>query len=212
MTLFHPTFKFENEFSLKGELVAGIDEAGCGPWAGPVVAAAVIIDQDLFDDELRAGVKDSKKLVRSKRESACEKLIAHPSIQYGVGEASVQEIDQLNIGKATRLAMVRAVLNLKTQPTFVLVDGIRAPVLKQRVQTIIKGDQQSFSIAAASIIAKVTRDKIMDILDKEHPSYGWKRNAGYGTKIHHEAMKLYGLTQHHRLSYAPVKALLEKVS
>ncbi|MBY0281942.1 MAG: ribonuclease HII [Alphaproteobacteria bacterium] len=212
MTLFHPTFKFENEFPLKEGPVAGVDEAGCGPWAGPVVAAAVIIDQDLFSDELRISVKDSKKLIRSKRESTFEKLIMHPSIQYGVGEASVQEIDQLNIGRATRLAMVRAIQNLKTQPTFVLVDGIRSPDLRQRVQTVIKGDQQSFSIAAASIIAKVTRDKIMDSLDKEHPSYGWKSNAGYGTKVHHDAMKLYGLTPHHRLSYAPVKALLGKVS
>lgn len=210
MTTSHPTFRFENEFSLQGDLVAGIDEAGCGPWAGPVVAAAVIIDQDLFDDELRAGVKDSKKLVRSKREEVYKKLIKHPSIQYGVGEASVQEIDQLNIGKATRLAMVRAVQNLKIKPSFLLVDGIRAPELKQRVQTVIKGDQQSFSIAAASIIAKVTRDSIMTTLDEKYPNYGWKNNAGYGTKIHHEAMKLYGLTPHHRLTYAPVKAILEK--
>ncbi len=210
MTPHLPTFKFENEFSLKGELVVGVDEAGCGPWAGPVVAAAVIIDQDLFDDELREGVKDSKKLVRSKREDVYKKLIIHPSIQYGIGEASVQEIDQLNIGKATRLAMARAVQNLNIEPSFALVDGIRAPELKMRVQTVVKGDQQSFSIAAASIIAKVTRDYMMTILDEKYPCYGWKNNAGYGTKIHHEAMKLYGLTVHHRLSYAPVKALLER--
>eukprot|EP01037_Dinobryon_pediforme_P014768 gene14768-14898_t len=121
-----------------------------------------------------------------------------------------QEIDQLNIGKATRLAMARAVQNLNIEPSFALVDGIRAPELKMRVQTVVKGDQQSFSIAAASIIAKVTRDYMMTILDEKYPCYGWKNNAGYGTKIHHEAMKLYGLTVHHRLSYAPVKALLER--
>lgn len=215
MTTFQPTFKFENEcLNAAGidKFVAGIDEAGCGPWVGPVVAAAVIINQDLFCEELRRGVKDSKKLVRSKREEVYKKLIDHPSIQYGVGEVSAQEIDHLNIAKATCLAMERAVEKLNLEPAYALVDGIRVPKIKPHVQTIIKGDQQSFSIAAASIIAKVTRDFIMEVLDKEYPLYGWKNNAGYGTKVHHEAMKLYGLTPYHRLSYAPVKALMKKAS
>lgn len=213
MITFQPTFKFENECLNSAEIdkfVAGIDEAGCGPWAGPVVAAAVIINQDLFCEELRREVKDSKKLARSKREDVYKKLINHPSIQYGVGEVSAQEIDQLNIAKATCLAMQRAVQKLNLEPAYALVDGIRGPDLKALVQTIIKGDQQSYSIAAASIIAKVTRDFIMMTLDQEYPHYGWKKNAGYGTKVHHEAMKLYGLTPYHRLSYAPVKALMKK--
>jgi ribonuclease HII len=205
-----PTFDFENSFYLKEKPIAGIDEAGCGPWAGPVVAAAVIINQKLFCDELKESINDSKKLSRQKRENIYKNLIIHPAIEYAIGQASVQEIDQLNIGKATKLAMCRAIQNLKNEPFFVLVDGIRVPDLRQQVRTIIKGDQHSFSIAAASIIAKVTRDHVMMTLDKQHPDYGWKNNAGYGTKAHHEAMKLHGLTAHHRLSYAPVKALFEK--
>jgi len=211
MTSPRPTFDHETRLGLEtGGLVAGVDEAGCGPWAGPVVAAAVIIDQALFPEMLMSVVTDSKKLSRSKREDTYQTLLEHPSVRYGVGEASVLEIDQINIGHATRLAMVRAVQNLPAQPSGVLVDGIRPPALKQRVQTLIKGDQLSFSIAAASIIAKVTRDRIMMKLDLEHPHYGWKNNAGYGTKAHHEAMHHFGLTKHHRLSYAPVKALLGK--
>jgi len=215
MITFQPTFKFENECLNSAGIdkcVAGIDEAGCGPWAGPVVAAAVVINQDLFCEELRRSVKDSKKLARSKREDVYKKLIDHPSIQYGVGEVSAQEIDLLNIAKATCLAMEKAVQELKLKPAYALVDGIRVPHLTPHVRTIIKGDQQSYSIAAASIIAKVTRDFIMMALDQEYPHYGWKNNAGYGTKVHHEAMKLHGLTSHHRLSYAPVKALMKKAS
>lgn len=184
-------------------IVAGIDEAGRGPWAGPVVAAAVILNHA----HLPEGVNDSKKLTATRREALFDAILANA--QTGVGIATVGEIDTLNILEATKLAMRRAVELLGITPDMALVDGNRAPLLPCRVQTVIGGDAKSLSIAAASIVAKVTRDRIMRDLAIECPGYGWERNAGYGTAAHQDALVRLGVTAHHRRSFAPVKALLE---
>jgi ribonuclease HII len=190
--------------------VVGIDEAGCGPWAGPVVAGAfVFLEPDAVDEAVLSLIRDSKQLSASRREKAYSQLITLPSVQFGIGVASVEEIDRMNIGKATRLAMQRAVSDLKVHPAVALVDGIRMPDLPCPVTPVIKGDQTSFSIAAASILAKVTRDRIMLDLDKDYPVYGWAKNAGYGTAHHQEALHLHGVTPHHRRSYAPIAKLLQ---
>ncbi len=200
-----PTFDLERQYPAP---VAGIDEAGCGPWAGPVVAAAVIIDQQKFPSSFSHRVKDSKKLSKKQREILYHELIAHPSVIYHIGIATVAEIDALNISQATQLAMMRAVKGLPTLPFCALVDGIRKPALDCLVHTVIKGDQTSFSIAAASILAKVTRDGIMQALHHEYPAYGWQKNAGYGTVYHIQALQVHGVTTHHRRSFAPIRALL----
>jgi len=183
-------------------IVAGIDEAGRGPWAGPVVAAAAIIDPA----NIPPGINDSKKLSPQKRDTLYEAIIK--TCRWGVGSASVIEIDTLNILQATKLAMARALGNLGIVPDVALVDGNQPPALPCRVKTIIGGDGISLSIAAASIIAKVTRDRFMCELANEYPGYGWERNAGYGTPEHQKALASLGITRHHRRSYAPIKALL----
>ena len=190
--------------------VAGIDEAGCGPWAGPVVAGAfVFLDPDAVDKTILSLIRDSKQLSAARREKAYSELIALPSVQFGIGLASVEEIDHMNIGKATRLAMQRAMEKLKVHPAAALVDGIRMPDISCPTVPVIKGDQTSFSIAAASILAKVTRDRIMLNLDKDYPEYGWAKNAGYGTAHHQEALRSHGVTSHHRRSFAPIATLLK---
>jgi ribonuclease HII len=189
--------------------VVGIDEAGCGPWAGPVVAGAfVFLDPDAVDETVLSLIRDSKQLSAARRETAYSHLVALPGVRFGIGLASVEEIDHMNIGKATRLAMQRAVEGLGVHPAAALVDGIRMPDLSCPTVPVIKGDQTSFSIAAASILAKVTRDRIMSDLDKDYPVYGWAKNAGYGTAHHQEALHLHGVTPHHRQSYAPIAKLL----
>jgi ribonuclease HII len=201
-----PDFSLEEEFP---GIVVGIDEAGRGPWAGPVVAGAVILDRDKLPDSLRRGLNDSKKLSPAARERLFAELT--PDIaKIGVGEASVAEIDQLNILKATFLAMKRAVEALEIVPGLALVDGNRPPPLSCPVRCIIKGDGKSLSIAAASIIAKVTRDRIMGDLAIRYPEFGWERNAGYGTAEHQAALANFGTTPEHRTSYAPIKRLLIK--
>lgn len=198
-----PSFDFEKQTD--GENVAGIDEAGCGPWAGPVVAAAVIITPSSFCPELAQLVNDSKKLSHPKRLQAFDLITRTQGIFYGVGQASVDEIDNLNIAEATKLAMVRACAALSVQPDHVLVDGIRKPPLSTPITLIKKGDTLSFSIAAASIVAKVTRDQLMDTLHNSFPLYGWQTNKGYGTQSHAEALEKYGITCHHRRSFGPIK-------
>ena len=189
--------------------VVGIDEAGCGPWAGPVVAGAFIfLEYQAVDKTVLSLIADSKQLTPARREKAYDCLAALASVYFAVGQASVQEIDQLNIGQATCLAMQRAVSGLGIVPAAALVDGIRKPDLPCPVTAIVKGDQTSYSIAAASIIAKVTRDRLMGELDKEFPLYGWVKNAGYGTARHQEALRLYGITPHHRRSYAPIARMI----
>ncbi|MDE2350437.1 MAG: ribonuclease HII [Alphaproteobacteria bacterium] len=182
--------------------VAGVDEAGRGPLAGPVVAAAVILDASRIPD----GLNDSKKLTALRREALYEAIMGCALV--GVGEASVDEIDLLNIRQATHLAMARAVRALGTPPAFALVDGNDAPALPCRCDTIIGGDGLSVSIAAASIVAKVTRDRLMRELHKSHPGYGWDSNMGYGTEAHLAAINRLGPCLHHRRSFAPIHKML----
>ncbi|PPR60256.1 MAG: Ribonuclease HII [Alphaproteobacteria bacterium MarineAlpha4_Bin2] len=197
-----PDFKLE---FMSRRPVAGIDEAGRGPWAGPVVAAAAILPDNL-STELCQRIDDSKKLKRRVREVLLSDLEAVAFL--GVGVAMVSEIDDLNILQATMLAMCRAVDDLPIAPATALVDGNFAPDLACMVRTVLKGDTLSLSIAAASIVAKVTRDRMMVDLAERFPGYGWERNAGYGTQEHREAIGRLGVTPVHRRSFAPIRDAL----
>ncbi|HET7409039.1 MAG TPA: ribonuclease HII [Paracoccaceae bacterium] len=183
--------------------VCGIDEAGRGPWAGPVVAAAVILDRAAIPD----GIDDSKQLSPEAREALFEAILG--SARVGVGIGSVEEIETLNILRANDLAMARALEALGRAPAVALVDGSWKPkTISIPVRTIVGGDALSLSIAAASIIAKVTRDRIMRRLDGECPGYGWITNVGYGTPEHRSALRRLGITAHHRRTWAPVLGAL----
>ena len=182
-------------------LVCGIDEAGRGPWAGPVVAAAVVLDPTAIPD----GLNDSKKLTEAQREALFGPIIA--TAKVGIGIADVERIDRDNILQATLWAMAQALDQIEGV-ALALVDGNRAPPLPCAVQTIVEGDARSLSIAAASIIAKVTRDRIMVGHDAGFPDYGFARHKGYGTAFHQEALQRLGPTPLHRKSFAPVAALL----
>jgi ribonuclease HII len=186
-----------------GLLIAGVDEAGRGPLAGPVVAAAVIFSKG----KIPKGLNDSKQLDAETREELFVE-INFRAIAVGVGEASVDEIDLINIRQATHMAMARAVRALAFAPGFALVDGNDAPALPCPCDTIVEGDAKSVSIAAASIVAKVTRDRMMTALHEAHPHYGWAKNKGYGTPEHLSALTRHGATAHHRRSFAPVHAIL----
>ncbi|MDG1144685.1 MAG: ribonuclease HII [Burkholderiales bacterium] len=182
---------------------AGVDEAGRGPLAGEVYAAAVILNPDDPID----GLMDSKKL-SPKRRSELSIQIKDRSLAWSISFASVEEIDKLNILNATLLAMKRAIEDLNILPNIVLVDGNRAPSLKGiEVFTVIKGDQKELCISAASIIAKVARDERLMALDRIYPNWGFKRHKGYGTKIHIEAIKRYGITPLRRKSFEPIKSM-----
>ncbi len=191
-------------------VVCGVDEAGRGPLAGPVVAAAVVIDRRRFRGELRRVLDDSKALSREARESCYRALFACARI--GVGAASAREIDRVNILRASLVAMRRAVSALGAAlggtPDIALVDGNVPPSLPCAVRTIVKGDALSLSIAAASVVAKVTRDRIMHGLAARYPGYGWDSNVGYSTAAHFAALKSLGVTPHHRRSFAPVRLAL----
>lgn len=198
---------FDLEIGLGG-CVAGIDEAGCGPWAGPVVAACVIFETyEAF--ELQGCIFDSKQMSKLNREKAFALIQNSPLISFGIGQAGVDEIDTIGLGQSTKLAMHRAFEKIDSNIDYILVDGIRNPGIPRNTHMVVKGDQKSFSIACASILAKVTRDRIMDDLHQQYPLYGWNTNAGYGTKGHHEAIKNYGVTEHHRKSFAPIQAFLK---
>ena len=190
--------------------VAGIDEAGRGPWAGPVIAAAVVLDRDRLPMGLLNTIDDSKALSRAKREAihAGLRTLIGNGVLIGIGGASAAEIDRVNILEATMLAMGRALRALDIIPALALVDGNRAPELPCAVRTEVGGDGISLSIAAASIVAKVTRDGIMAELARRHPAFGWERNAGYGTAQHKEGLAIRGPTRHHRRSFAPISRLL----
>ncbi len=175
-------------------VVAGVDEAGRGPLAGPVVAAAVIIDQN----NLIEGIKDSKKLSKNKREELYVKITQNYT--WSIGVVGPKEIDEINILEATKKACVLAVEGLIKEPSVVIVDG-NMKFSDQRFVSYIKGDDRSISIAAASIIAKVTRDRMMALLHHEFPYYFWAKNSGYGTKEHISAIEKYGTSIHHRLSF-----------
>ncbi|NHN88657.1 ribonuclease HII [Acetobacter conturbans] len=200
-----PDFALETEY---GGRVAGVDEAGCGPLAGPVVAAAVVFSAGV-PEALAACIDDSKALTAARREAIAACLPDVPGIEIGIAAASVAEILELNILKAAHLAMARAVGKLPSPPCIALVDGNRKPHLSIPVRTIIGGDGISLSIAAASILAKVTRDRIMSRLDIRWPGYGWARNAGYGTAAHRNAITTQGCTPHHRRGFGTVRKQLE---
>ncbi|MBT4933537.1 MAG: ribonuclease HII [Rhodospirillaceae bacterium] len=204
-----PDFMFEYEAIAEGlGPVCGVDEAGRGPWAGPVVAGAAILDPATLPDSLRQGLDDSKKLKPEKRQTLFELLKVHAIT--GLGIASVEEIDALNILAATMLAMSRAVEALSVKPGMALIDGNRLPELPCPGEALVKGDGRSLSIAAASIVAKVSRDRIMAELAEEYPAYGWDHNAGYGTKKHQQGLADFGVTEHHRRSFAPIRKILER--
>lgn len=178
--------------------VCGVDEVGRGPWAGPVVAAAVILDRGWDAD----GVDDSKRLTAAARTRLRREIEAHAEV--GTGQASVYEIDRMNILNAALLAMRRAVAALARVPECALVDGNRLPDLPCPATAVTRGDARSLSIAAASIVAKVERDRLMAGLAVDFPGYGWERNAGYGTPEHAAALERLGVSPHHRRSFAPV--------
>ena len=193
-------------------VLAGVDEVGRGPLAGPVYASAVVIasaDADSFLEGPLAGLTDSKKLTEAKREHFHGLLHALPGVRIGIGSASVAEIDSLNILRATHLAMRRAVLDLGDPPPgHVLVDGLPVRGLPCPSTAIVKGDAQSLLIAAASVVAKVTRDHLMAELDARYPGYGFAANKGYGTAEHLEALRRLGVSPVHRRSFAPVADIL----
>ncbi len=192
-------YKYEKELNDKGiTLIAGVDEVGRGPLIGPVVAAAVILPKDFKLD----GLTDSKKLSEKKREEYY-KIINDKAIAVGVGIISEKRIDEINIYEATKEAMKKAINNLNPKPEHILIDAMPLD-LDIPTTSIIKGDLLSISISAASVIAKVTRDHMLYEIDKEYPMYDLKNNKGYGTKKHLEAIKEYGITKYHRLSFKPV--------
>lgn len=189
--------EIEDSLYQKGyKLVCGVDEAGRGPLCGPVVAAAVILNKD----EMIEGVNDSKKLSEKKRENLYD-IITKKALAVGVGISDVDIIEDINILNATKLAMKQAINNLKINPDFVLIDGNQMIDIDIDAQTVVSGDAKSESIAAASIIAKVTRDRLLKDYDKKYPEYGFAKHKGYGTKSHIEAIQKYGLTDIHRPSF-----------
>ena len=195
-----PDFEFERDAYGKGFLrVAGVDEVGRGPLAGPVTAAAVVLDPARIPD----GLNDSKKLGKTARARLYDEIMAVADVS--IAHASVEEIDALNILRASHLAMVRALDGLKVPADYALIDGNMLPRdLSLEAQTIIKGDGRSQSIAAASIMAKICRDCVMLSLAQQHPGYGWETNMGYGSKSHIVALQNLGPTPHHRRSFKPV--------
>jgi len=215
-----PSLRYEKNLWRKGcRFVAGIDEAGRGPLAGPVVAAAVVIKVPSpfckrgrarvgdIDDCL--AVRDSKLLSPRQREILYQKIIIHPQIDWGIGIVSEKVIDEINILEATKLAMIKAVANLSRKPDWLLIDGNNSMLLVMtnkttRQRTIIAGDKKVFSIACASIVAKVTRDKIMTDLHKIYPQYGFSQHKGYGTKLHFAKLAQCGVSPVHRRSFHPV--------
>lgn len=192
-----PDFEIERSLDC---IVAGVDEAGRGPLCGPVVAAAVILNPSIIP----LGLDDSKKLTAVKREALFEKI--NNCAEVGVGIVWQDVIDEINILQATKQAMSEAIQNLKKQPQRIIVDGNQKfNAGNIEVIPVVKGDSKSVSISAASIIAKVTRDRIMETLDAEFPMYNWKKNAGYGTAEHLQAIKQFGICKYHRKSFAPIR-------
>ncbi len=192
--------RFKSKNSMK--IVAGVDEVGRGSLVGPVFAAAVILHKSVKKKLL----KDSKKLSKSKREILAN-YIKKNSI-WAIGKASVKEIEKINILHASLLAMKRAIIKLKKKPSIILVDGNKLPLIRgYKLKSIIKGDQKIPSISAASIVAKVERDRRMTILGKKFKSYYWHKNYGYGTKLHFKAIKNLGITSHHRKTFSPINKI-----
>ena len=201
-----PDFDVETGLIKKGyKVIAGVDEVGRGCIAGPVTAAAVILNPQ----KIPSGLNDSKKVSFKNREKIFQSI--QDTCTFCVAHSSVEEIDQINILQASLLSMKRAIFGLNIKPDFVLIDGNKNPEgLESNFETIIKGDSKSLSIAAASIVAKITRDRIMSRLDKEFPGYNWSQNAGYPTKMHKSAILDIGITPYHRRSFKPVHNILYK--
>ncbi|MGL9717221.1 MAG: ribonuclease HII [Wolbachia sp.] len=195
----YPDFTLENKLS---GVIAGVDEVGRGPLAGPVMSAAVVFTDRNMTIE---GINDSKKLTAKNRQILYEKITS--VAKFGIGIASVEEINSYNILQATKLSMQRALIDLGLELDCVLVDGNQPPEVKWQIKSIVNGDSLSISIAAASIVAKVTRDQLMQELHNQYPEYNWYKNKGYGTKEHIEAINLYGITEHHRKNFAPILKL-----
>ncbi|MGX6441963.1 ribonuclease HII [Neobacillus sp. K501] len=195
---------YEKKYRSQGyHYIAGVDEVGRGPLAGPVVAAAVILPNDFY----LAGIDDSKKLSENKR-LEFDEIIRKEAIAYSVARIDAEVIDQINIYEATKKAMLSAIVNLTRQPDFLLIDAMKLET-PYPVESIIKGDAKSVSIAAASIVAKVARDKLMVEMASEFPVYGFQNNMGYGTKEHLTAIEKHGITRYHRKSFAPVKDMFK---
>jgi ribonuclease HII len=202
-----PDFSLETKYFDRGlRSISGVDEAGRGSWAGPVVAAAVVFEKKEWPNIVNIGLDDSKKLSPKRRRDFFD--IIQDNADVGVGLASVVEIDQINILQATFLAMDRALGNLQVTPDYTLIDGDKVPPVRYRAEAIVKGDSRSISIAAASIVAKVTRDALMIELGLNFSNYAWERNMGYGTKKHKEGLERFGVTEHHRKSYKPIINIL----
>ena len=199
-----PDMSFEEAARARGfGLIAGVDEVGRGPLAGPVTAAAVILDPARVPE----GLADSKQLTEKRRNALYDEIFAVATVS--IAHASVEEIDQINILRASHLAMERAVAGLALAPDHLLIDGNMIPRgLAVSAEAIVKGDARSLSIAAASIVAKVCRDRLMVDLAQQHPGYGWEKNAGYPSPAHKEALQNLGVTPHHRRSFKPVHNIL----
>jgi ribonuclease HII len=206
---FHQQFiemtTFEREYRSQGfRFIAGIDEAGRGPLAGPVVAGAVILPENFY----LPGLNDSKKLTEAKREDYY-RIINEEALSVGVGIIGAEEIDEINILQASKKAMLDAVAQLEIEPDFLLIDAVRLDT-PYPYEALIKGDARSISIAAASIIAKVTRDRLMKELSIQYPQYGFQANMGYGTAEHLYALREHGVTEHHRKTFAPVRECIQQ--
>ena len=199
-----PNFELEQAaLSRDAFRIAGVDEVGRGPLCGPVTAAAVILNPD----DIPEGLNDSKKMTAKKRDALYDEILA--KADCCIAHATVQEIDEINILRASHLAMTRAIAGLTKAPDHILIDGNMIPKgLTTSAEAVVKGDGRSLSIAAASIIAKVARDRIMGDLAIDFPGYGWEKNAGYGTKQHLEALRALGVTPHHRRSFKPIHNIL----
>ena len=216
----NPNLKEEKKLWKKGcKRIAGLDEAGRGPLAGPVVACALLVNSrrlnllrrfSLGQPRFSLGqIKDSKQLSAKKREELYKILTKHPNIRWGIGRISEKVIDRINILEATKLAMLKAVQKLNKKPDFLILDGNFKINSKIHQKSIIKADEKVFSVAAASIIAKVTRDRIMERYRKKYPQYGFDRHKGYPTKLHRRMLKKYGPCKIHRKSFTPVKGMLK---
>ena len=202
-----PDFSLEESLGLPSSaVIIGVDEVGRGPLAGPVTAAAVFVDRQKITLDLLTKIDDSKKIPQNKRATISKQIEGIAII--GIGWASSGEIDQLNILEATMIAMQRAVLSLRKQiildPDYILIDGNKVPSFDFPSKAIVRGDEKSLSIAAASIVAKSKRDAFMTSLSKLYPCYGWEKNAGYGTREHLVAIERNGITAHHRRSFKPI--------
>ncbi|HAZ16070.1 MAG TPA: ribonuclease HII [Parachlamydiales bacterium] len=201
-----PSFTFEKRARSNGfSLIAGLDEAGRGPLAGPVVAAACVLPLC----KPFKGLADSKRLTSKEREACFKKLVSHSSVHYGIGIVEADQIDRINILQATLLAMLRALEQLSVLPDYLLIDGIHAPKTELPFETVIEGDARSYSIAAASILAKVTRDRQMIAYHALYPRYGFDRHKGYATAKHLEAIQKWGACPLHRKSFDPIRELAQ---